>query len=636
MQNFTELYEVERRYEELAHRMSTPDAVANADEYARMMRDYKELTPLIEEYRRYSDLQQQEADAKEMLAAESDPAFAAMVQQELCEIGRNLAQSEENLRLLLIPKDADDEKSVILEIRAGAGGEEAALFAHSLWRMYTMYAARRGWQCETISENPTELGGVKEIVFSVEGPDVYSRLKFESGVHRVQRVPETETQGRIHTSTVTVAVMPEAEEVELEIDPKDLRIDTFRSSGAGGQHINKTSSAIRVTHLPTGMVVECQDQRSQRENKDRALKVLRSRLLQQKQDAYDEEYNACRQSQVGSGDRSEKIRTYNFPQDRVTDHRMVALPTETVYGIAADARNGEAVKKIFEAKGRPQDNPLIVHICGMEMLNGIVSEVPERAKKLAAAFWPGPLTMVMPRGPEVSDVTCAGLDTVGVRMPSHPVVQQVIKASGVAFAAPSANLSGKPSPTNAPDTLADMDGRLPLILDGGESNVGVESTVVAVTGEHPLLLRPGYVTKEQMEAVLGEEVLVSPAILEKLGDGEVARSPGMKYKHYAPKAQVTILRGDFDKYRAFVDANKADGVWALCFDGEGAQLGVPFIEYGKNHDGVTQAHHLFTALRDLDKHGAQVVYARCPEQDGVSMAVYNRLIRAAAFRVVEL
>ena len=332
MQNFTELYEVERRYEELAHRISTPDAAANADEYARMMRDYKELTPLIEEYRRYTDLQQQETDAKEMLAAEADPAFAAMVQQELCEISRNLAQSEENLRLLLIPKDADDEKSVILEIRAGAGGEEAALFAHSLWRMYTMYAARRGWQCETISENPTELGGVKEIVFSVEGADVYSRLKFESGVHRVQRVPETETQGRIHTSTVTVAVMPEAEEVELEINPKDLRIDTFRSSGAGGQHINKTSSAIRVTHLPTGMVVECQDQRSQRENKEQALKVLRSRLLQQKQDAYDEAYNAKRQSQVGSGDRSEKIRTYNFPQDRVTDHR-ISLTLRNLQGV---------------------------------------------------------------------------------------------------------------------------------------------------------------------------------------------------------------------------------------------------------------------------------------------------------------
>lgn len=315
---------------------------------------------------------------------------------------------------------------------------------------------------------------------------------------------------------------------------------------------------------------------------------------------------------------------------------LVALPTETVYGIAADARNGEAVHKIFEAKGRPQDNPLIVHIFGMEMLKGVVSEVPARAHKLAAAFWPGPLTMVMPRGPEVSDVTCAGLDTVGVRMPSHPVVQAVIRASGVAFAAPSANLSGKPSPTNAQDTLADMDGRLPLILDGGESTVGVESTVVSVVGEHPMLLRPGYITKEQMEAVLGEEVLVSPAILEKLKDGEVARSPGMKYKHYAPKAQVTILRGDFAAYRAFLEQHQEEGVWALCFDGEGAQLPVPYIEYGKNHDGVTQAHHLFTALRDLDRHGARIVYARCPEQDGVSMAVYNRLIRAAAFRVVSL
>lgn len=315
---------------------------------------------------------------------------------------------------------------------------------------------------------------------------------------------------------------------------------------------------------------------------------------------------------------------------------LVALPTETVYGIAADARNGEAVHKIFEAKGRPQDNPLIVHICGMEMLEGVVAEVPARARKLAAAFWPGPLTMVMPRGPEVSDVTCAGLDTVGVRMPSHPVVQAVIRTSGVAFAAPSANLSGKPSPTNAQDTLADMDGRLPLILDGGESMVGVESTVVSVVGEHPMLLRPGYITKEQMEAVLGEEVLVSPAILEKLKDGEVARSPGMKYKHYAPKAQVTILRGDFAAYRTFLEQHKEEGVWALCFDGEGAQLPVPYIEYGKNHDGVTQAHHLFTALRDLDRHGARIVYARCPEQDGVSMAVYNRLIRAAAFRVVTL
>lgn len=320
----------------------------------------------------------------------------------------------------------------------------------------------------------------------------------------------------------------------------------------------------------------------------------------------------------------------------LTQGELVALPTETVYGIAADARNGEAVHKIFEAKGRPQDNPLIVHIFGMEMLHGIVSEVPERAIKLAKAFWPGPLTMVMPRGPEISDVTCAGLDTVGVRMPSHPVVQAVIQASGVAFAAPSANLSGKPSPTNAQDTLADMDGRLPLILDGGESMVGVESTVVSVIGEYPMLLRPGYITKEQMESVLGEEVLVSPAILEKLKEGEVARSPGMKYKHYAPKAQVTILRGSFEAYQRYVADHAQEGVWALCFDGEGEKLPVPAIEYGRNHDGATQAHHLFTALRDLDRHGAQVVYARCPEQDGVSMAVYNRLIRAAAFRVVTL
>ena len=322
MQNFTELYEVERRYEELAHKMSTPDAAADAEACAQMMRDYKELTPLIEEYRRYTDLQQQEQDAKEMLAAESDPAFAAMVQQELCEIGRNLTQSEENLRLLLIPKDADDEKSVILEIRAGAGGEEAALFAHSLWRMYAMYAQRKGWQCEVLNCNETELGGVKEVSFSVKGQGAYSRLKFEGGVHRVQRVPETEMQGRIHTSAVTVAIMPEAEEVDLELDPAELKIDTFRSSGAGGQHINKTSSAIRVTHLPTGMVVECQDERSQYKNKDKALTVLRSRLLQKKQQEQKDALDETRRSQVGSGDRSERIRTYNFPQGRVTDHRI--------------------------------------------------------------------------------------------------------------------------------------------------------------------------------------------------------------------------------------------------------------------------------------------------------------------------
>ena len=324
---------VSHRFEELSIRLNQPETAADSALFRRLMQEYHEAEPVVQAYQALITAQDHLAQAKALLEGEAlDPDFKEMVQQEISEKSQEVAQLENNLKILLLPKDVNDGKSVIMELRGGAGGEEAALFAHSLWRMYTMYAARRGWQCETISENPTELGGVKEIVFSVEGPDVYSRLKFESGVHRVQRVPETETQGRIHTSTVTVAVMPEAEEVELEIDPKDLRIDTFRSSGAGGQHINKTSSAIRVTHLPTGMVVECQDQRSQRENKDRALKVLRSRLLQQKQDAYDEEYNACRQSQVGSGDRSEKIRTYNFPQDRVTDHR-IGLTLRNLQGV---------------------------------------------------------------------------------------------------------------------------------------------------------------------------------------------------------------------------------------------------------------------------------------------------------------
>ena len=320
---FEEMPAIQRRYEELAHRMAEPQAAADAKAYAALMRDYKELTPVVEAWQAYRTLRDEIAEEQAALEEPgADPAFIDMVQQELRKNRETLSSLEENLRGLLLPKDADDDKSIIMEIRAGTGGEEAALFAYDLWRMYTMYAARRGWRCETVSANETELGGLKEIVFSIEGSGVYSRLKFESGAHRVQRVPATEAQGRIQTSAATVAVMPEAEEVELELDPKDLRIDTFRSSGAGGQHINKTSSAIRVTHLPTGMEVECQDQRSQRENKERALTVLRSRLLQQKQQAYDEAYNARRQSQVGSGDRSERIRTYNFPQGRVTDHRI--------------------------------------------------------------------------------------------------------------------------------------------------------------------------------------------------------------------------------------------------------------------------------------------------------------------------
>ena len=311
------------RFEELSVRLNQPDAAADPALFRKLMRDYHETQPVVQAYRDWQTARDHLAQAKALLEEPiSDPDFKQMIQQEISEKSQDVAKLENNLKILLLPRDPRDEKNVIMEIRGGAGGEEAALFAHSLLRMYTMYVQSRGWTLELLNLNETELGGVKEAVFSVEGAGAYNRLKYESGVHRVQRVPETETQGRIHTSTVTVAVMPEAEEVEFELDPKDLRIDTFRSSGAGGQHINKTSSAIRVTHLPTGMVVECQDQRSQRENKDRALKVLRSRLLQQKQAAYDEAYNAQRQSQVGSGDRSEKIRTYNFPQDRVTDHRI--------------------------------------------------------------------------------------------------------------------------------------------------------------------------------------------------------------------------------------------------------------------------------------------------------------------------
>ena len=334
---FDDLSQVKRRYEELAYRMTTPEAMNDPAAYAAMMREYKELTPLMEAYRSYTALQKEVDEEKALLDAPTeDAAFNDMVQQELRENWQKLEDLEQKIRLLLLPKDANDEKSIIMEIRAGAGGEEAALFAHSLHRMYTMYAARQNWACSVISLNETELGGVKEITFSIEGPGVYSRLKFESGVHRVQRVPETETQGRIHTSTATVAVMPEAEEVELELNPKDLRIDTFRSSGAGGQHINKTSSAIRVTHLPTGMVVECQDQRSQLQNKEKALQVLRSRLYQQKVEEQQSEVAAQRRSQVGSGMRNERIRTYNFPQGRVTDHRIGL----TLYRID-DVMNGD-------------------------------------------------------------------------------------------------------------------------------------------------------------------------------------------------------------------------------------------------------------------------------------------------------
>ena len=315
---------VSHRFEELSIRLNQPETAADPALFRRLMQEYHDAEPVVQAYRAWQTAQDHLAQAKALLEEPGalDPDFKQMIQQEISEKSQDVAKLENNLKILLLPKDVNDGKNVIVEIRGGAGGEEAALFAHSLLRMYTMYVQSRGWQLEMLNLNETELGGVKEAIFSVDGAGAYNRLKYESGVHRVQRVPETETQGRIHTSTATVAVMPQAEEVDFALDMKDLRIDTFRSSGAGGQHINKTSSAIRVTHLPTGMVVECQNERSQFQNKDKALEILRSRLLAQKQKQQQDAINASRQGQVGTGDRSEKIRTYNFPQDRCTDHRI--------------------------------------------------------------------------------------------------------------------------------------------------------------------------------------------------------------------------------------------------------------------------------------------------------------------------
>ena len=320
---FDKLQGIEDKLEKINSSLCDPEVVSNQEEYKKLMREAKTLTPIVEKFREYKKANSDLTEAKEMLADSSlDKEFRDMASEEAAEAQKKTEELKEELKVLLLPKDPNDYKNVIVEIRGGAGGEEAALFAGSLFRMYSMYAERKGWKTEIMDENPTELGGYKEISFMIEGEGAYSRLKFESGVHRVQRVPETESQGRVHTSTVTVAVLPEAEEVEFTLDPADLQIDVFRSSGAGGQKVNKTSSAIRVTYLPTGMVVECQDERSQYKNKDKALKVLRSRLLEEKTAKQNAEIAGERRSQVGTGDRSERIRTYNFPQGRVSDHRI--------------------------------------------------------------------------------------------------------------------------------------------------------------------------------------------------------------------------------------------------------------------------------------------------------------------------
>ncbi len=317
------LENVEKRYEEVHLRLCDPGIVTDQAQYKKLMQEAKHLTPIVEKYRQFKAARDTFREAKELLDAGGlERDFHDMVFGELEDARAEMERTQEELKILLLPRDPNDDKNVIVEIRGGAGGEEAALFAGSLFRMYSMYAEAKGWKAEILSANETELGGFKEISFMIEGEGAYSRLKFESGVHRVQRVPETESQGRIHTSTVTVAVLPEAEEVDVEINPTDLQIDTYRSGGAGGQHVNKTESAIRITHLPTGTVVECQDERSQYKNKDRAMKILRSRILEAEREKQHEAIAGERRAQVGTGDRSERIRTYNFPQGRVSDHRI--------------------------------------------------------------------------------------------------------------------------------------------------------------------------------------------------------------------------------------------------------------------------------------------------------------------------
>ena len=316
---FQKLEAVEKRYEELNKLISDPEVISRQNEWKNLMKEHSDMIDIVEKYREYKKVKGAYDEAQEMLA---DKDLKELAEMQMSECREKLPKIEEELKLLLIPKDKDDEKNIICEIRGGAGGEEAALFAGTLFRMYSMYAERKHWKLEVLNENATELGGYKEISFMITGKGVYSRLKFESGVHRVQRVPDTESSGRIHTSTATVAVLPVVEDVEVELNPADIRMEVFRASGAGGQHVNKTSSAVRLIHEPTGIVAECQTERSQVQNREYAMRLLKSRIYEMEKKKQDEELASERKSQVGAGDRSEKIRTYNYPQGRITDHRI--------------------------------------------------------------------------------------------------------------------------------------------------------------------------------------------------------------------------------------------------------------------------------------------------------------------------
>lgn len=341
---FSKLETLEKRFNDINEMICHAETISNQDLYKKLMKEHKELEPIVEKYREYKKRDCDIQEAKDILNEKNiDKELKEMAESEIEAAKEEIKQIAEELKVLLLPKDPNDERNVIIEIRGGAGGDEAALFSAALFRMYSMYADSKRWKTEVLNCNETQLGGYKEISFMITGEGAYSRLKYESGVHRVQRVPETEAQGRIHTSTVTVAVLPEAEDVEIDINPTDLQIDTYRAGGAGGQHVNKTESAIRITHIPTGVVVECQDERSQYKNKDKAMKVLKSRLLEAKRKEHDAEIAQERKSQVGTGDRSERIRTYNYPQSRMTDHRIGL----TIYRLE-DILNG-SIDEIIDA-----------------------------------------------------------------------------------------------------------------------------------------------------------------------------------------------------------------------------------------------------------------------------------------------